>query len=327
MTKLHKPLAIVKLPSTETYLKFQPDGLEEFTQIEDYWMKREGLIFYPFDRNRKAYFLAKAGGSENVKEVEMLNNPEVGRLEFETGVILAKADMESGSMSKVVLARNQKESRRINAAKSFAKACEIYHSSFCSLVDLGYEKWVGASPELLLSYEHGELSTVALAGTKPINESFTTKEQEEQALVEEFIEEKLKQLGLDSFEKSAKQESHFDQLKHLKTKYKAKCTAEQALEALKHLQPTSAVCGLPRDKSFAFISEMEAMNRGFYAGITGVLTKDSATFYVNLRCARIESEEVEFFAGAGITEDSNPEDEWEETQRKIDSIKAFAISN
>ncbi|MFY0644267.1 MAG: chorismate-binding protein [Bacteroidia bacterium] len=308
-------------------MKFEPEGLEEFTQIDDYWMKREGLIFYPFDRNRKAYFLAKSGGNENVKEVEMLNNPAVERLEFETGVILAKADIESGSMSKVVLARNQKEVTRVNAAQSFAKACELYPSSFCYLVDLGYEKWVGASPELLLSYKEGQISTVALAGTKSIDEAFTLKEQEEQSMVEDFIELKLREIGLEDFEKSDKQETQFDQLKHLKTNYVAKCSADQALQALKHLQPTSAVCGLPRDHSFAFISEMEAMNRGFYAGITGVLTKESATFYVNLRCARIESEEVEYFAGAGITADSEPKDEWQETQRKIDSIKAFTVSS
>ena len=95
----------------------------------------------------------------------------------------------------------------------------------------------------------------------------------------------------------------------------------QALELLKHLQPTSAVCGLPRDKSFGFIQEFETMNRSFYSGITGVLRKNTATFFVNLRCMRFAKDSVEFFAGAGITKESDPAAEWLETGKKIATIK------
>jgi isochorismate synthase len=42
---------------------------------------------------------------------------------------------------------------------------------------------------------------------------------------------------------------------------------------------------------------------------------------VNLRCIRFFQNTIELFAGAGITEDSDPTAEWEETEKKIASIK------
>ena len=54
---------------------------------------------------------------------------------------------------------------------------------------------------------------------------------------------------------------------------------------------------------------------------SGILKKDSATFFVNLRCMRFYQNTIELFAGAGITEDSDPTAEWEETEKKIAAIK------
>ena len=97
--------------------------------------------------------------------------------------------------------------------------------------------------------------------------------------------------------------------------------SDSALELLRHLQPTSAVCGLPRDHSFNFIQSFEAMNRSFYSGITGILDKDKAVFFVNLRCMRFYEDSIELFAGAGITKDSDPESEWVETERKLEVME------
>jgi isochorismate synthase len=55
--------------------------------------------------------------------------------------------------------------------------------------------------------------------------------------------------------------------------------------------------------------------------VTGVLREKSATFFVNLRCMRFYQDKVELFAGAGITKESNPASEWEETEKKIATIK------
>jgi isochorismate synthase len=234
---------------------------------------------------------------------------------------MACAEMQEGNLEKVVLARNEILTGSYDAKNAFQNAVKKYPDSYGYYINIGPEEWVGASPELLIHFEDGIIYTVALAGTKSLADDFTDKEREEQEMVADFIEEKLRTVGLADYTKAEVEEAKFGEIKHLKTAYTVQADKIQALELLKHLQPTSAVCGLPRDKSFAFIQEFETMNRSFYSGITGVLRKESATFFVNLRCMRFYQDKVEFFAGAGITKDSDPASEWEETEKKIKTIK------
>lgn len=313
--------ALVYLPGEKKIEKYDADCMEAFEHIEDYWMKRQGLVFYPFDRSKQAFFFGKEVVENPVKEFDLSPNDLLSQIEYETSVYMACDAMQQGEMKKVVLARNEILEGNYSSQQAFQNAVKKYPESYGYYVNIGPEQWVGASPELLLHYEDGVIYTVALAGTKLLDENFTEKEEEEQAMVCDFIEEKLATSGLVGYTKSDTEEAQFNTIKHLKTSYTATGNQEQALELLKILQPTSAVCGLPRDKSFAFIQEFETMNRSFYSGVTGVLREKSATFFVNLRCMRFYEDKVELFAGAGITKDSNPASEWEETEKKIATIK------
>ncbi len=313
--------ALVYLPSEKKIETYNLEHLEAFTEIDDYWMQKEGLVFYPFDRTKPAYFYSKTKVDNPAKEFEFSPNIQMSKMEYQTSVFLAQQSMSEGDFTKVVLARNEILEGEYSAEQTFQNAVKKHPESYGYFVNLGEQKWVGASPELLLHFEEDILYTSALAGTKTLDEAFTDKEEEEQKLVEEFVEEKLLKVGLGNYIKSEKQEAKYSHIKHLKTAYTVNASKAKALELLKHLQPTSAVCGMPRDTSFGFIHELETMNRSFYSGVTGVLRKNSATFFVNLRCMRFYENKVELFAGAGITSESKSEDEWAETERKIDSIK------
>ena len=314
-------ISFCKLPHLSQAVEFRVGQPEPFTQLEDYWMKREGLIFFPFDRNKAAYFLSSDEGDKKDIQVEGSRNGEISKEEFTTTVMLAQHEMRSGSLEKVVLARSKHIKQEVEPLEIFERAVELHPNSYVYLVDLGWEQWVGASPELLIQYNGEILETMALAGTVRSDESFGPKEVEEQQMVESFIEQKLELLGLTTGMKTERVELPFGQLKHLQTRYMVKASPLQALDAVKHLHPTSAVCGLPRDKSFQFIQDYEALDRAFYSGITGLVNKHSATFFVNLRCMRILNDEVELFAGAGVTAASDPEKEWDEIEQKLSSIE------
>ena len=43
--------------------------------------------------------------------------------------------------------------------------------------------------------------------------------------------------------------------------------------------------------------------------------------FVNIRCANLFREHAVLFAGAGVTIDSDPENEWEETEMKLNTMK------
>ena len=93
-------------------------------------------------------------------------------------------------------------------------------------------------------------------------------------------------------------------------------------QLLKVLHPTPAVCGLPKEEAYRFILENEGYDRCYYSGFIGWLDPDGRTdLYVNLRCMHIEEEQLTLYAGGGLLASSELNDEWLETEKKLQTIK------
>ncbi|MAB58387.1 MAG: hypothetical protein CL524_12710 [Aequorivita sp.] len=88
------------------------------------------------------------------------------------------------------------------------------------------------------------------------------------------------------------------------------------------LHPTPAVCGRPQKFAKEFILQNEGYNREFYTGFLGPVNENgaSASLMVNLRCMKIENNTARIFVGGGITIGSQPADEWQETQNKMQTM-------
>jgi isochorismate synthase len=90
---------------------------------------------------------------------------------------------------------------------------------------------------------------------------------------------------------------------------------------LELLHPTSAVCGMPRQASLDFIKENEGFDRKLYSGYLGPVNLLGETnLFVNLRCMSLSQKQAVIYAGAGVTADSNPEKEWQETELKCETL-------
>ena len=78
---------------------------------------------------------------------------------------------------------------------------------------------------------------------------------------------------------------------------------------------------MPKEAAAKFISENEAHARKYYSGFIGPVNNNQDThLFVNLRCMEIFKGHAVLYAGAGITEDSNPEKEWLETEMKFNTL-------
>ena len=92
------------------------------------------------------------------------------------------------------------------------------------------------------------------------------------------------------------------------------------------LHPTSAVCGTPKQEAIDFILATEKHERSMYSGYLGPVNLDNAThLFVNLRTVEIKGNRAIFYAGCGITEDSDPEKEWQETQMKCQTLQRILM--
>jgi len=87
------------------------------------------------------------------------------------------------------------------------------------------------------------------------------------------------------------------------------------------MHPTPAVAGQPKEDAIRFIKELEPHDRNYYAGFLGPITHNmQIDLFVNLRCLKITPEYMSLYVGGGITLDSNPADEWDETKLKAESL-------
>ena len=89
------------------------------------------------------------------------------------------------------------------------------------------------------------------------------------------------------------------------------------------LHPTPAVAGLPLADALAAITRLESFERGLYAGPVGwVDARGDGDWAVALRCASLDGSQARLAAGAGIVADSDPDDEWAETEAKLEPMLA-----
>jgi isochorismate synthase len=193
---------------------------------------------------------------------------------------------------------------------------------------------MGATPERLLKANGSKFQTVALAGTQLFKNNksviWGNKEQVEQQFVTDYILETLKNVTSD-IEISSPNTLKAGNLLHLKTDIKGSINDDASLKQLVLLlHPTPAVCGLQKKNAKEFIIENEGYHRSFYAGFLGEINKNLETdLFVNLRCMQIQSEldiiQAHLYIGCGITKDSSPENEWQETVNKAMTMKKIIL--
>ena len=219
---------------------------------------------------------------------------------------------------------------------AFAELSEKYPRAFVSLVSVpGVGTWLGATPEVLAEVTaDGMFHTMALAATQPITAEVTPrtaiwrqKEIEEQALVARYIVNCFKQLRLREYHETGPRTVIAGQLLHLRTDFEVNLKQvpfpSLGTDMLRLLHPTSAVGGMPKTAALDFLQAHEGYDRAYYSGFLGpvnVVAAGVAHLYVNLRCLQVRTTEAILYAGTGLTVDSDPAREWQETELKLQTI-------
>jgi isochorismate synthase len=258
--------------------------------------------------------------------------------DFEAMVQKAVEAIKADQFQKVVPARTKKVRLKadFDLAEGLLTIGQENPNAFVSMVSIPtVGTWLGATPEILVTQSENLFQTVALAGTQPYRENkrieqthWTQKEIEEQALVSRYIINCFKKIRLRDFDEYGPRTVKAGSLLHLKTEFSVNMTAVNFPDLvevmLQLLHPTSAVCGMPKAASLAFLHQHETFDRKYFSGFLGPVNIENSTqLFVNLRCAELFEEEALLYAGAGVTNDSIPAKEWAETGWKCAIIGKY----
>lgn len=306
---------------------------------------RNGFLFHPFQSNRKfpVLFIEKEvsfDGDWCDQQTSILlrntklpdttisrHNPMISKEEYLIRLKLLIESLRSDRVQKVVCSRILNISCNALAhATELFRTLQSYPHAFRFWVHIpGYGSWMGATPETLLIRENNILTTMALAGTRAANDDTPWKEKEryEQQLVANYILQCFQEHQLSQVKQTATQLHVAGPVTHLCTHffYRNPFTSEQAHQLLQALHPTPAVCGIPLTEAIKAIHECEIHQRGYYSGYLGPIAPNGEfKLFVNLRSMELFDDHLEIHIGGGITADSDPEAEWNETQNKAQTM-------
>ncbi len=265
------------------------------------------------------------------------------------------AKIADGSFSKLVLSRchcvktdgiQDPAALLSGGLSAFVKACTNYPRVFVALVCTPQSGlWLAATPEVLLeSTSHNCWHTMALAGTMRVDEArpeqwgadsdihrlWSEKNIAEQRYVATYIAHCLSRFTTDIHEDGPRtvRAAH---LLHLRSDFTFSLDDDSMVGRLiSELHPTPAVCGIPKEEAFRFIADHEHAPRQYYSGFMGPVNmagdngeEHSTHLYVSLRCMQLTHSGFRLYAGGGLLKESDEEQEWQETEAKMETMRSL----
>jgi menaquinone-specific isochorismate synthase len=247
----------------------------------------------------------------------------------------AVSRIEAGDLEKVVLARDlvATTAEPLDVRWPLRRLVESYPMCWSFHVDGTF----GATPELLVRRERGLVTSRVLAGTirrtgddardlaLAATLARSSKDLEEHEYAVRSVADSLEPHCSSMNVPEAPFVLHLPNVMHLATDVAGvvhDAATVSSLQLAEALHPSAAVGGTPTDVAVDLIEQLEAMDRGRYAGPVGWMdAQGDGEWGIALRSATIDGTTVRLFAGCGIVADSDPEAELAETQGKFVPVR------
>ncbi|NKB77140.1 MAG: anthranilate synthase component I [Gammaproteobacteria bacterium] len=252
--------------------------------------------------------------------------------EFESAVEKCREYIFNGDAFQIVL------SQRLSLP-FHAKPLDLYRalrtlnpSPYMYYLNLDGFHIAGASPEILVRLEEGEVTLRPIAGTRRRG----TDAEQDEALANDLLSDPkelaehlmLIDLGRNDVGRVSKIGTvevtdkmaieKYSHVMHIVSNVRGQIKPGlDAIDVLKATFPAGTLSGAPKVRAMEIFEGMEPDKRGIYSGAIGYIgwngNMDTA---IAIRTALIKDKTVHIQAGAGIVADSEPRKEWEETMNK-----------
>ena len=260
----------------------------------------------------------------------------ISREHFNGMVERVKEYVVAGDVIQAVVAQRFSRPTDAHPFQIYRALRTINPSPYMYYLDLDDFQIVGASPEMLVRVEDGELNYHPIAGTFPRGANEEEDLRIEQELVSDEKERAehimLLDLGRNDVGRvsepgtvqvtqlmDVERYSHVMHLvSHVTGKLRSDCTNYDALRAC---FPAGTVSGAPKIRAMEIIAELEPDRRGPYAGAVGYFDlRGNMDTAITIRTLVVKDGVAYTQAGGGIVYDSVPEKEFEETLHKASAV-------
>ena len=266
--------------------------------------------------------------------------PEAYRQAVET----AQEYIRAGDIFQVVLSQRFQVPLSCTPLDLYRALRRINPSPYMYYLALDDTYVVGASPELLVRTQQGQVALRPIAGTRPRGADAA----EDQRLQDELKDDAkecaehlmLVDLGRNDVGRVARTGTvvlddfmvveKYSHVMHLVSNVTGQLAPGlDAFDVLISCFPAGTLSGAPKIRAMQIIEELEPASRGLYGGAVGYFAYDgSSDMAINIRTVMVKHGTAYLQAGAGIVADSVPHQEYEETRAKAAAmVRAIHTAN
>jgi anthranilate synthase component 1 len=252
--------------------------------------------------------------------------------EYGAMVVRAKEYIRAGDVIQVVLAQRFETPLNAVPFNIYRALRTVNPSPYMFYLELGEQILVGASPEVMVRVEDGEVTVRPIAGTSPRG----TQEVDDRALEKALLADPkevaehimLLDLGRNDVGRVAAIGSvevtermvieRYSHVMHIVSNVRGRLAlGRDCFDALRATFPAGTLSGAPKIRAMEIIEELEPVRRGVYGGAVGYFAFSGAMdTCIAIRTMLIKNGTVYSQAGAGIVADSDPEREHAECLNK-----------
>lgn len=265
-----------------------------------------------------------------------------GRTAFEDRVRTIKEHVRDGDTFQANVSQRLEAPASVHPVSVYDALRDANPAPYSGLVEFPGVDLVSASPELLLGKRGRELVTEPIAGTRPRGdtpaedealEADLTSDEKERAEHAMLVDLERNDLGTvaayGSVEVSEyRRVDRYSEVMHLVSEVRGRLrNGADLADAIAAVFPGGTITGAPKPRTMELIDEVEATRRGPYTGSMAAVGFDGdATLNIVIRTLVRHAEEYHLRVGAGVVDDSDPGNEFEETLDKaralVDAIDA-----
>ena len=292
------------------------------------------LFYFYHDVNRYDQLIVSDDSFDEFNSSEV--TPNMDKEKFSSIVNKAKQYIHDGDIFQVVLSRKFAFDTSGDNLTLYKTLRKLNPSPYMYHLKQDSKTIIGASPEMLVRITDDKVETFPIAGTRKI----TDNEEKNKALSEELIHDEkelaehtmLVDLGRNDIGRVCKygtvhpeslmQIKQFSHVQHIVSHVVGNLDSKNDMfDAFQAVFPAGTVSGAPKVRAMQIIDELEAEERGPYAGAVGYFSYNGCCdFAIAIRSIFIENNKGFVQSGAGIVSDSVAENEFKETEHKAGAM-------
>jgi anthranilate synthase component 1 len=244
----------------------------------------------------------------------------------------AKAYIVAGEIFQVVLSKPFQRKLTKAPFNLYRRLRQENPSPYMFYINFGHRQIVGASPEMLVKLEDGNVFTCPIAGTRPRGKTgeedailaaellADEKERAEHCMLVDLGRNDIGRVSMPGTVKVRRmmEVEKFSHVMHLVSEVSGVLDPKfSPIDVLSACFPAGTLSGAPKVRAMEIINELEKVTRGPYGGAVGYFDfRKNMDTCITIRTMVIDGNTVGIQTGAGIVADSVPETEYQEIINK-----------